>query len=51
MMNVARTAVQVIYENARYKLADAIMHQKVSILTIVFTLYIPNLKYESNYCR
>ncbi|MBN2300710.1 MAG: DUF134 domain-containing protein [Acholeplasmataceae bacterium] len=32
MMNVARTTVQSIYETARYKLADALMHQKAIII-------------------
>lgn len=32
MMNVARTTVQAIYETARFKIADALMHQKGIII-------------------
>jgi len=32
MMNVARTTVQAIYEQARFKVADAFMHQKTILI-------------------
>ncbi len=32
MMNVARTTVQAIYESARFKLADALLHQKAIVI-------------------
>ncbi|MGD9605835.1 MAG: DUF134 domain-containing protein [Bacilli bacterium] len=32
MMNVARTTVQAIYEVARFKIADALMHQKALVI-------------------